>query len=85
MLLDYQIAKKDYLQINPFLASGARVEKNFEVLLMKATESLGDGAKEKIVSSINENLDGCHSVAVRDWLACTQPAWLSGRQNHLVH
>ena len=68
-MLDCQLANKDCLQINAFLASGGRVEKNLKVLLMKATESLDDGAREGILSSINESLGGSHSVVVRDRVA----------------
>ena len=32
MLVDCQLAKKDYLQINAFLAKGGGVEKNLEDL-----------------------------------------------------
>ena len=32
VLLDCQLAKKDYLQINAFLASGGRVERNLVAL-----------------------------------------------------
>ena len=44
MLFDCQLAKKDYLQINAFLAGGGRVERNLEALQMKAIASLGGGA-----------------------------------------
>ena len=56
MLLNYQLAKKDYLQINVFLASSGRVEKNLKALQMKAIASLGDGAIVRTFSSINESL-----------------------------
>ena len=57
MSLDRQLAKKDYLQINAFLASGDGVEKNLEALQMKATASLGGGVIGETLSSINESLD----------------------------
>ena len=60
MLLDRQLAKKDYLQINAFLASGGGVERNLEALQMKATASLGGGAIGGTLSSINESLGGSH-------------------------
>ena len=60
MLLDCQLAKKDYLQINAFLASGGGVERNLEALQMKATASLGGGAIGGTLSSINESLGGSH-------------------------
>ena len=67
--LNPQLAKKDYLQINAFLGSSGRVEKNLEALLMKTTENLGGGAKGGILSSINESLGGSHSVVARDRVA----------------
>ena len=60
--------------MNAFLASGSRVKKNFKALLMKATKSLGGGARRGILSSINENLDGSHNVVARDPSAWMQPA-----------
>ena len=60
MLFDLQLAKKDYLQINPFLASGGGVEKNLETLQMKATASLGGGVIGKTLSFINESLGESH-------------------------
>ena len=60
MSLDRQLAKKDYLQINAFLASGGGVERNLEALQMKVTASLGSGAIGKTLSSINESLGGSH-------------------------
>ena len=60
VLLNCQLAKKDYLQINAFLASGGRVERNLEALQMKATASLGGGAIGGTLSSINKSLDGSH-------------------------
>ena len=81
VLLDCQLAKKDYLQINTFLASGSRVEKNLKALLIKAIKSLGGRARGKILSFINESLGGSYSIVARDWIAWTQPAWLSERQH----
>ena len=69
MLLDYQLAKKDYLQINAFLASGGKMEKNLKALLMKATKSLGSGIRGTILSSINKNLGRRHNVVVNDQIA----------------
>ena len=60
MSLDRQLAKKDYLQINAFLASGGGVERNLEALQMKATASLGGGAIGLTLSSINKSLGGSH-------------------------
>ena len=51
---------KDYLQINAFLASGSRVERNLEALQMKITVSLGGKAKRKTLSSINESFGISH-------------------------
>ena len=66
ILLDCQLVKKDYLQINAFLTSGGRVEKNLKALLIKATKSFGDRARKRILSSINESLGESHSVVTRD-------------------
>ena len=60
MLLDRQLAKKDYLQINAFLASGGGVERNLKALQVKAITSLGGGAIGKNLNSINESLGGSH-------------------------
>ena len=60
VLFDCQLVKKDYLQINAFLASDGEVEKNLEALQMKATTSLGGGAIGGTLSSINESLGGSH-------------------------
>ena len=60
MLLDRQLAKKNYLQINAFLASGSRMERNLESLQIKATASLGGGAIGGTLSCINESLGGSH-------------------------
>ena len=73
MLLDCQLAKKDYLQINAFLASGGGVERNLEALQMKATASLGGRAIGGTLSSINESLGG--SQRAEQW----QEGWLTGR------
>ena len=59
--------QKIYLQINTFLASNSRTERNLKALLMKTTESLSGKARGRILSSINKNLDGSQSVVVRDW------------------
>ena len=69
MLFDYQLAKKDYIQINIFLASGGGVEKNLKALLMKTSESLGSGARREILNFINGSLGGSHKVVARDWIA----------------
>ena len=58
--LDCQLAKKYYLQINAFLASDGGVERNLEVLQIKATASLGGKAIGGTFSSINKNLGGSH-------------------------
>ena len=71
--LDRQLAKKDYLQINAFLASGGGVERNLEALQMKATASLGGGAIGRTLSSINESLGGSHRA--EQW----QEGWPTGR------
>ena len=57
---DCQLAKKDYLQINTFLASGGKGERNLESLQMKATASFSSGAIGRTLGSINENLGGSH-------------------------
>ena len=44
MSFDCQLVKKNYLQMNAFLASGGGVERNLEALQMKTTASLGGGA-----------------------------------------
>ena len=49
------------------------MKRNLKALLMKATESLG-GAREGILSSINESLGRSHSIVVRDLVAWTKPA-----------
>ena len=58
--LDCQLAKKNYLQITAFLASGGGVERNLEALQMKATVSLSGKAIGGIFSSINESLIESH-------------------------
>ena len=60
VLLNRQLAKKNYLQINAFLASGGEVEWNFEALQMKATASLGDEGIGGTLSSINKSFGGSH-------------------------
>ena len=60
VLFDRQLPKKDYLQINGFLASGGGVERNLKALQMKATASLGGRAIGRTLSSINESLGGSH-------------------------
>ena len=72
MWFDYQLAKKNYLQINAFLASGDRVEKNLKALQIKVTASLGGGAIGRILSSINESLGGSHRA--KQW----QERWPTG-------
>ena len=57
---------KNYLQINVFLASGGRVEKNLKTLLIITTESLGSRAREKILSSIDKSFNGSHRGGKRD-------------------
>ena len=71
MLLDCQLAKKDYLQINAFLAIGGGVERNLDALQMKATASLGDGAIGGTLSSINESLGGTHRA--EEWRKIVLP------------
>ena len=73
MSLDRQFAKKDYLQINAFLASGGEVERNLKALQMKATASLGGGAIGGTLSSINESLGGSHHA--EQW----REGWPTGR------
>ena len=70
-LFDCQLARKGYLQINAFVASGGRVEKNLEALLMKATESVSGEVREIILNSINESFSGSHNVVIRDQIAWT--------------
>ena len=52
--------KKNYLQINAFLASSGGEEKNLEILQMKAITSFDDGEIGKTFSSINKSLGGSH-------------------------
>ena len=87
MLLDCQLAKKDYLQINTFLASGGKVERNLEILQMKTTINLGSGAIGETLSSINESFGGSHCAEQwrKGWPTGCSKAWLSGRQHQLVH
>ena len=66
VLLDCQLAKKDNLQINAFLASGGGVEMNLDALLIKTTKSLDGGARGKILGFIDDSFGGSHSVVVRD-------------------
>ena len=63
--LDRQLAKKDHLQINAFLASGDRVEKNLEALQIKATASLGGGVIGETLSFIDKSLGG--SQRAKQW------------------
>ena len=63
------LQEKNYFQINIFRASGGKMEKNLKILLMKATKSLGDRAKEKIQNFINKSLFESHNVRMRDWVA----------------
>ena len=72
MLLDCQLAKKNYLQINAFLASGGEVERNLEALQMKATTSLGGRAIGRTFSSINKSLS--RSDHTEQW----QERWPTG-------
>ena len=60
VLLDCQLAKKNYLQINAFLASGGGVERNLKALQMKTTANLGGGVIKGTLSSINKNLGGSY-------------------------
>ena len=73
MLFDSHFAKEDYLQINAFIASGGRVEKNLKALQMKATTSLGGGAIGRTLSSINESVGESHRA--EQW----QGRWPAGR------
>ena len=79
VLLNHQLIKKDYLQINTFLASSSEVERNLETLLMKATDDPGGGARGRILSFINQNLGVSNYLIARDQIAWTQPTWLLGR------
>ena len=72
-MLGHKLAKKDYLQINAFLASGGGVERNLEALQMKATASLSGGAIGGTLSSINESLGGSHRA--EQW----REGWPAGR------
>ena len=60
MSLNCQLAKKDYLQINAFLANGGGVERNLKYLQMKTTASLGAGAIGGTFSFINKSLGRSH-------------------------
>ena len=73
MSLDCQLAKKDYLQINTFLASDGRVEKNLEALQIKATTSFCGGAIKVTLSSINKNLGG--SYCAEQWQEIGLPGY----------
>ena len=73
MLLGRQLAKKDYLQSNAFLASGGGVERNLEALQMKATTSLGGGGIGGTLSSSNESLG--KSYRAEQW----REGWPTGR------
>ena len=73
MLLDCQLAKKNYPQIIAFLSSGGGVERNLEALQMKTTASLGGGAIEGTFSFINESLGASHCA--EQW----QEGWPTGR------
>ena len=42
------------------------MKKNLKALLMKTTESLGDGTKKKISSFINKSFSKSHTRMVRD-------------------
>ena len=77
---------KDYLQINAFLASGSRVEKNFKALQIKTTASLSGGAIGEIPSSI-ESLGGSHCAEKwqEGWPTGRSKAGLSRRQYQLTH
>ena len=66
--------QKHYQQINAFLATSGRVEKNLEALLTKTTRDLGSRTRGGILSYINECLGRSHNVVVRDEIAWTQPA-----------
>ena len=64
-MLDCQLAKKDYLQINSFLASSDGVEKNLKALQIKAHINLGGRAIGETLSSINESLG--ESYRIKQW------------------
>ena len=79
MSVDRQLAKKDYLQINTFLASGGGVERNLKTLQMKAIVSLGDGAIERTLSSINESLGGSHRAEQWREIGLSGRSWPDSR------
>ena len=85
MLLDCQLAKKDSLQINAFLASGGRVERNLKALQMKATTSLGGGAIGGNLSFINVSLSGSNYAEQwqEEWPTGRSKIWLSEGQHQL--
>ena len=60
MSLQRQLAKKDYLQINAFLAGGGGMEKNFKALQIKDTASLVGRAIRGALSFINNSLGESH-------------------------
>ena len=62
------LQKKDYLQINVFLGSGSKIEKNLKVLLIKAIKSFDGGARGEILSSINKSLEESYSIVVKNWV-----------------
>ena len=66
VLLNEQLTKKNYLQINAFLASDSRVKRNLKALLIKATNSLGSKTKKEILSFIKKNFGLSHSIMVTD-------------------
>ena len=77
---------KNYLQINAFLASGGKVERNLEALQMKTIISLGGGAIEETPSSIKGLGRSHHTEQWQErWLTRRNKAGLLGRQHQFIH
>ena len=68
------LQKRNYLQINVFLASRDTVERNFKVLLIKAIKNFLSRAREEILIFINKNLNTIFNVIVKRLVAQMQLA-----------
>ena len=78
--------RKDYLQINAFLASAAKVERNLEAPQMKATATLG-GAEIRKTFSFIESLGKSHCAEQwrERWLTKRTKAGFLKHQHKLTH
>ena len=74
---------KDYPQINIFLATVGRVERNLKAFQIKTTARLGGRAIGKTLSSIHKSLDGsqCAEQWQEEWPTGRSKVWLLWRQN----